>query len=38
MCIDVKQAHFNAKCDEEDWVDLPSEFKKFGKCAKLKKW
>ena len=21
--IDVKKAHLNAKCDEEEWVDLP---------------
>ena len=30
-------AHVNAMCDEEEWVELPDEFKKFGKYAKLKR-
>ena len=38
MVIDVKQAHLNAKCDEEERVELPDEFKKSGKYAKLKRW
>ena len=38
MFIDVKKAHFNATCDEEEWVELLDEFKKFGKYAKLKRW
>ena len=29
MFIDVKTAFLNAKLDEEEWVDLPDEFKKF---------
>ena len=37
MFIDVKKAHFKAKCDEEEWVELLDEFKKFGKCANLKR-
>ena len=36
--VDVKKAHLNAKCDEEEWVELPDEFKKFGRYAKLKRW
>ena len=35
--IDVKKAHFNAQCDEEEWVVLPEEFEKFGMYAKLKR-
>ena len=38
MFIDVKKAHLNLKCDEEEWVKLPNEFGKFGKYAKLKIW
>ena len=34
--IDVKKAQFNAKCEEEEWIELQDEFKKFGKCIKLK--
>ena len=26
MFIDVKKAHLNAKCDEEEWAELPEEF------------
>lgn len=26
MFIDVRKAHLNAKCDEEEWVELPEEF------------
>ena len=36
--IDLKEAHLNAKCDVEEWVELPDEFKKFGKYAKLTRW
>ena len=35
--IDVTQAHFNAKCDAEDLVEMPDAFKKFGKYTKLKR-
>ena len=38
MFVDVKKAHLNAKSDEEEWVELPDEFKKFGRYAKLKRW
>ena len=38
MFIDVKRAHLNAKCDEEEWVELLDELKKFGENAKLKRW
>ena len=30
MVSDVKKAQFNAKCDEEEWVELPDELEKFG--------
>ena len=36
MFLDVKKTHFNAKCEEGERVELPKEFKKFGKYAKLK--
>ena len=29
--IDVQKAHFNTKCDEQEWVELPDEFKKSRK-------
>ena len=38
MFVDVKKAHLNAKCDEEEWVVLSDEFKTFGRYAKLKRW
>ena len=38
MFVDVKKAHLNAKCDEEEWVELPDEFNKFGRYTKLKRW
>jgi len=38
MYIDVKKAHLNAKCDEEEWVELPREFWEWGRYAKLKRW
>ena len=34
MFVDVEKAHLNAKCDEEDWVEVPDEFKKFASYAK----
>ena len=37
MFVDVKKAHLNAKCDEEEWVELLDEFKKYGRYAKLKR-
>ena len=38
MFVDVKKAHPNAKCEEEEWVEVPNEFKNFGRYAKLKRW
>ena len=37
MFIDVQKANLNAKFDEEEWVELPDEFEKFGRYAKLKR-
>ena len=37
MFIDVKKVHLNAKCDEEEWVELLDEFKKCRKFATLKR-
>ena len=31
-------AHLNAICDEEEWIELLNEFKKFEKYAKPKRW
>ena len=38
MFIDVKKAHLNAKCDEEERDELPDEFKMLVKYAKLMRW
>ena len=38
MFVDMKKAHLNAKCEEEEWVEVPNEFKNFGRYAKLKRW
>ena len=38
MNTDVKKAHPNAKCDEEERVELPDESDKFGKYAMLQRW
>ena len=38
MFIDVRKAHLNARCDEEEWVELPEEMWKWGKYAKLRRW
>ena len=29
MFVDVKKAHLNAKCDEEEWVELPDGVQNF---------
>ena len=34
----MTQAHLSAKCDEEERVELPNEFRKFWRYAKLKRW
>ena len=36
--IETHVHRLNAKCDEEVWVELPDEFKKIGRYAKLKRW
>ena len=38
MFVEVKKAHLNVKCEEEEWVQLLDEFKKIGRYAKLKRW
>ena len=38
MFVDVRKAHLNAKCDEEEWVELPEEFEEWGKFARLRRW
>ena len=38
MLIDVRKAHLNARCDEEEWVKLPEEFWKWGRYARLRRW
>ena len=34
MFVDVKKAHVNARCDEEDWIELPDEFEEHGRYAR----
>ena len=38
MFIDVRKAHLNAICDEEEWVELPAEFWRWGRFARLRRW
>ena len=38
MFVDVKKAHLNAACDEEEWVELPQECWRWGRYAKLRRW
>ena len=37
MFVDVKKAHLNALCDEEEeqWVELLEEFSRHGKYARF---
>ena len=35
MFTDVKQAHFVAKCEQEEWVELPDEFKSEKGSARM---
>ena len=38
MFVDVRKAHLNAVCDEEVFVELPEEFEKYGRYARLRRW
>ena len=38
MLIDVRKAHLNAVCEEEEWVELPEEFWEHGKYARQRRW
>ena len=38
LFIDVRKAHLNAICEEEEWVELPEEFWQWGRCARLRRW
>ena len=38
MFVDVKKAHLNARRDEEEWVELPEEFHRWGRYARLRRW
>jgi len=35
MFIDVRKAHLNAKCEEEEWVELPEEMWKWGEVREV---
>ena len=34
MFGDVKKAHLNTKCGEEEWVEPPNDFRQFGRYAR----
>jgi hypothetical protein len=38
MFIDVRKAHLNAVCEDEEWVELPEEFWQWGRYARLRRW
>ena len=38
MFIDVRKAHLNAKCEDEEWVALPEECWELGRYARLRRW
>ena len=38
MFADVKKEHLNARCDEEERVELPDELEEQGRYAKLRRW
>ena len=38
MFIDVRKAHLNAVCEEVEWLELPEEFWKHGRYARLRRW
>ena len=33
--VDVTKAHLSAKCGEEEWVELPDEFRNFGEIRQV---
>lgn len=38
MFIDVRKAHLNTVCEEEEWVELPEEFWEYGRYTRLRRW
>ena len=34
MFGDVKKAHLNSECGEEEWVEPPNDFRQFGRYAR----
>ena len=32
MFVDVMETHFNPRCDEEEWVELPDELEEHESC------
>ena len=38
MFFDVRKAHLNAVCKEEECVELPEEFWEDGRYARLRRW
>ena len=38
MSIDVRKAHLNAICKEEEWVAFLEEFWQWGRYARLRRW
>ena len=36
--IDVSKAHLNARCEEQEWVELLTEIWEYGKYARLRGW
>ena len=38
MFVDVKKEHHNARCHEEERVELQDELEEQGRYAKLRRW
>ena len=38
LFVDVEKAHFNDRCDEEGWAELPDESVEHGRFSKLRRW
>ena len=36
--IDARRAYFNARCEENSFIDLPFEDYQEGKCGQLEQW